>query len=94
MKEYIFVRDDEQVRVETDAFGSIDNFMVTGIFGSCPKLVCDGFSLSVGQFTTKKKMTNLAVTLGCSLSVYDGGNLITEESGDYRVSTISETEEE
>ena len=94
MKEYVFVRDDEQVRVETDAFGSIDNFMVIGIFGSYSKLVSDGFSLSVGQLTTKEKVANLAVTLGCSLSVYDGGNLIVEESGDYRVSTTSETEEE
>ena len=84
MKEYIFTRKNNEMRIETDGFGEIEGFIVTGVFGNQVKdLVHDGLDLRMGQSVTTSQMQNLAKTLKSKITVYDCGKVVEEETVDY-----------
>ena len=77
MKKYVYTKGDERVTVETDGFGSLDNFMVTGLIGSnYGGMVHDGLDLKMGDRASIAKMQNVAQACSAKLEVYDGDKLI------------------
>ena len=84
MKKYVYTKGEERVTVETDGFGSIDNFMVTGLIGSnYGGMVHDGLDLKMGDRASIAKMQNVAQACSAKLEVYDGDKLIEAECVDY-----------
>lgn len=84
MKKYVYTKGEERVTVETDGFGSIDNFMVTGLIGSnYDGFVHDGLDFKMGDRVSIAKMQNVAQVCKATLEVYDGDTLIPAESVDY-----------
>lgn len=90
MKKYVYTRDTEKVTVETDGFGTIDNFMVTGLIGSnYGGLVHDGLSFKMGDRVSIAMMQNVAQACACKVECYDGDKLLVAESVDYTASGSS-----
>ncbi len=84
MKKYVYTKSDERVTVETDGFGSIDNFMVTGLIGSnYDGMVHDGLDFKMGDRVSIAKMQNVAQACSAKLEAYDGDKLIEAECVDY-----------
>ena len=84
MKKYVYTKGEERVTVETDGFGSIDNFMVTGVIGSnYGGLVHDGLDFKMGDRVSIAKMQNVAQACACKMDCYDGDKWIEAESVDY-----------
>lgn len=84
MKKYVYTKDEERVTVETDGFGSIDNFMVTGLIGTnYAGMVHDGLDFKMGDRVSIAKMQNVAQLCSAKLEVYDGDTLIEAESVDF-----------
>lgn len=80
MKRYVYSKGEARITVETDAFGSIDNFMVTGIFSdNADDMISSGFDISTGSVVTKAKMANLAKICQCKLDVYGTNDSLDEE---------------
>jgi len=94
MKKYVYTKGEERVTVETDGFGSLDNFMVTGLIGSnYGGLVHDGLDLKMGDRVSIAKMQNIAQVCACKLECYDGDTLVVAESVDYSPSGSSSSSE-
>lgn len=84
MKKYIYSKGNEVVTVETDGFGTINNFMVTGLIGKdYGGLVSDGMMLKMGDVVTIPMILNIAKGCKCKVEAYDGDQYIVEESGDF-----------
>lgn len=79
MKKYVYTKGKDRVTVETDGFGSIGNFMVTGIFGDKSKLVPLGSSLKTGDEVSVANMINIAKKCECDLVVYGSNDEIDTE---------------
>lgn len=89
MKRYVYSKGESSITVETDAFGSIDNFVVTGIFTvKADEMIYDGFDIKTGDTVSKAKMANLAKVCKCKLDVYGSNETLIEEE------SIDMTEEE
>lgn len=84
MKKYVYTKGEERVTVETDGFGSIDNFMVTGLIGSnYDGLVHDGLAFKMGDRVSIAKMQNVAQACSCKMDCYDSDKRIEAESVDF-----------
>lgn len=88
MKKYVYTKGDERITVETDGFGSISNFMITGLIGeNFSGLVQAGFNLQTGYSATIAEMMNLAKVCKCQLVCYDGDKVVEDESVDFTEET-------
>ena len=80
MKKYVYTKGESSITVETDAFGSIDNFVVTGIFPvKAEEIINSGFDIQTGYPVTKAKMANLAKICKCKLDVYGANDVYDED---------------
>lgn len=84
MKKYVYTKGENSVTVETDGFGSINNFMVTGLIGKdYSTLVQSGFYLKVGDQVSATEILNIAKSCKCKVDCYDGDKLVEDESEDF-----------
>lgn len=84
MKKYVYTKGAQSVTVETDGWGGINNFMVTGLTGhSYGDIVAAGFHLQMGDSVTIAEMLNIAKACKCKVACYEGNRLLVNESADY-----------
>ena len=84
MKKYVYTKGAQSVTVETDGWGGINNFMVTGLIGdSYGDIVAAGFHLQMGDSVTIAEMLNIAKACKCKVACYEGNRLLVNESADY-----------
>lgn len=84
MKKYVYTKGSQQVTVETDGLGDINNFMVTGLIGEdYGSIVEAGFTLKTGDSVTIAEMMNIAKACKCRVDCYESNNLIVNESADF-----------
>ena len=84
MKKYVYTKGAQSVTVETDGWGGINNFMVTGLIGSnFGDIVAAGFNLNMGDSVTIAEMMNIAKACKCKVACYEGNRLLVNESADY-----------
>lgn len=85
MKQYVYTNKsgDKRITVETDAFGSINNFKVIGVIGDTDHFIPLGFNLKTGDDVNIGTMLNLAKLCKAKLNCYEQDKLVVEESKDY-----------